>query len=138
MFFKSDKKNQDQVRGFPHLGENFRFDGEIDCKGEIEIAGKIKGNVKAKKLRILETGIVKGIVQAEDVEVLGHMVGNIDSKNIYIGNKGVIRGNLHFENNLTVLEGADISGHVQKNKKDKVKRSDTDKVKYLEHNKIAS
>jgi cytoskeletal protein CcmA (bactofilin family) len=120
------------------LGENFRFEGEIDCKGEIEIAGKIKGNVKAKKLRILETGIVKGIVQAEDVEVLGHMVGNIDSKNIYIGNKGVIRGNLHFENNLTVLEGADIFGHVQKNKKDKVKRSDTDKVKYLEHNKIAS
>ena len=77
MFFKSDKKNQDQVRGFSHLGENFCFDGEIDCKGEIEIAGKIKGNVKAKKLRILETGIVKGIVQAEHVEVLGHMMGNI-------------------------------------------------------------
>ena len=37
-----------------------------------------------------------------------------------------------------VLLGADISGHVQKNKKDKVKRSDTDKVKYLEYNKIAS
>jgi len=50
MFFKSDKKNQDQVRGFSHLGENFRFEGEIDCKGEIEIAGKIKGNVKAKKI----------------------------------------------------------------------------------------
>ena len=138
MFFKSYKKNQDQIRGFWHLGENFRFDGEIDCKGEIEIAGKIKGNVKAKKLRILETGTVKGTVQAEDVEVLGHMMGNIDSKNIYIGDKGVVRGNLHFENNLNVLEGADISGHVQKNKKDKVKRSDTDKVKYLEHNKIAS
>ena len=137
MFFKLDKKNQDQVRGFSHLGENFRFDGEIDCKGEIEIAGKIKGNVKAKKLIILETGIVKGTVQAEDVEVLAHMMSNIDSKNIYIGDKGVVRGNLHFENNLNVLEGADISGHVQKNKKDKVKRSDTDKVKYLEHNKIA-
>ena len=89
-------------------------------------------------MRILETGIVKGTVQAEDVEVLGHIMGNIDSKNIYIGDKGVVRGNLHFENNLTVLEGADISGHVQKNKKDKVKRSDADKVKYLEHNKIAS
>lgn len=89
-------------------------------------------------MRILETGTVEGIVQAEDIEVLGHMMGNIDAKNIYIGDKGVVRGNLHFENNLTVLEGADISGHVQKNKKDKVKRSDTDKVKYLEHNKIAS
>ena len=46
MFFKSYKKNQDQIRGFSHLGENFRFDGEIDCKGEIEIAGKNKGRFK--------------------------------------------------------------------------------------------
>jgi cytoskeletal protein CcmA (bactofilin family) len=66
------------------------------------------------------------------------MVGNIESVNIYIGGKGVVRGNLRFENNLTVLEGADISGHVQKNKKEKIKRLDSDKVKYLEQNKIAS
>ena len=138
MFFKSDKKSQDQIHGFSHLGEDSRFEGEIDCKGEIEIAGKVKGNVKAKKLRILETGSIKGLVQAEDVEVLGCMVGNIESVNIYIGGKGVVRGNLRFENNLTVLEGADISGHVQKNKKEKIKRLDSDKVKYLEHNKIAS
>jgi cytoskeletal protein CcmA (bactofilin family) len=138
MFFKSDKKSQDQVHGFSHLGENLRFEGEIDCKGEIEIAGKVKGNIKAKKLRILETASIKGLVQAEDVEVLGYMVGNIESANIHIGEKGIVRGDLHFENNLTVLEGADISGHVQKNKKEKIKRSDTDKVKYLEHNKIAS
>jgi len=138
MFFKSDKKSQDQVHGFSHLGENLRFEGEIDCKGEIEIAGKVKGNIKAKKLRILETASIKGLVQAEDVEVLGCMVGNIESVNIYIGGKGVVRGNLRFENNLTGLEGADISGHVQKNKKEKIKRLDSDKVKYLEHNKIAS
>ena len=138
MFFKSDKKSQNQINGFSHLGENLRFEGEIDCKGEIEIDGKVKGNIKAKKLRILETGSVKGLVQTDDVEVLGHMIGNIESQNIYIGNKGVIRGNLHFENNLTVLEGADISGHVQKNKKEKAKRLDTDKVKYLEDNRAAS
>jgi cytoskeletal protein CcmA (bactofilin family) len=138
MFFKSDKKSQDQVHGFSHLGENLFFEGEIDCKGEIEIAGKVKGNIKAKKLRILETGSIKGLVQAENVEVLGYMVGNIESVNIHIGNKGVVRGDLRFESNLSILEGADISGHVQKNKKEKTKRSDTDKVKYLEHNKIAS
>ena len=69
---------------------------------------------------------------------MGYIVGNIESANIHIGEKGIVRGDLHFENNLTVLEGADISGHVQKNKKEKIKRSDTDKVKYLEHNKIAS
>jgi cytoskeletal protein CcmA (bactofilin family) len=138
MFFKSNKKSQDQVQGFSHLGENLRFEGEIDCKGEIEIAGKVIGNVKAKKLRILETGSIKGRVLTDDVEVLGHMIGNIESVNILIGDKAIVRGDLRFENNLVVLEGADISGHVQKNKKEKIKRSDTEKVKYLEHNKIAS
>ena len=35
-------------------------------------------------------------------------------------------------------EGADILGHVQKAKKDKNKKVDTDKVKYLEHSQKAS
>jgi len=138
MFFKLDKKSQNEVHGFSHLGENLRFEGEVDCKGEIEIAGKIKGNIRAKKLKILETGSVKGNVQSEDVEILGQIIGNIDSVNIHVGERGVVRGNLHFETNLTVLQGADISGHVQKNKKEKIKKADTDKVKYLEHNKVAS
>ena len=43
MFFKLDKKLQNHIEGFSHLGETLRFDGEIDCKGEIEIAGKVKG-----------------------------------------------------------------------------------------------
>lgn len=102
-------------------GGNLRFEREIDCKGEIEIAGKVKGNIKAKKLRILKTGSIKGLIQAEDVEVLGYIIRNIESANIYIGEKGIVRGDLHFENNLTVLEGADISVHVQKNKQEKLK-----------------
>lgn len=122
MFFKLDKKSQDQVDGLSHLGGgNLRFEREIDCKGEIEIAGKVKGNIKAKKLRILKTGSIKGLIQAEDVEVLGYIIRNIESANIYIGEKGIVRGDLHFENNLTVLEGADISVHVQKNKQEKLK-----------------
>jgi len=138
MFFKAYKKNQDHVDGISHLGENSRFEGEIECKGEIEIAGKVNGNIKAKKLKILETGTVRGTVYAEEVEVLGCITGNIESENIHIGEKGVVRGDLNFENNLSVLAGADILGRVQKAKKDKSKKIDTDKVKYLEHTKAAS
>jgi cytoskeletal protein CcmA (bactofilin family) len=91
MFFKLDKKLQNHIEGFSHLGETLRFDGEIDCKGEIEIAGKVKGNIKAKILRILETGSVKGQVQAEKIEILGHLVGNTESETIHVGEKGVCK-----------------------------------------------
>ena len=138
MFFKSDKKLQNQIDGFSHLGETLRFEGEIDCKGEIEIAGKVKGNISAKCLRILETGKVTGQVNAEKVEILGCMIGNTDCISVHVGEKGVVRGDLKFETNLSVAEGADILGHVQKAKKDKNKKVDTEKVRYLEHNQKAS
>ena len=133
MFFNS-KKNETSVDGFSHLGEGASFEGEIHCKGEIEIAGKVKGNISAKCLRILETGKVTGQVNAEKVEILGCMIGNTDSSTVYGGEKGVVRGDLKFETNLSVAEGADILGHVQKTKKDKAKKVDTDKVRYLEYN----
>ena len=137
MFFNS-KKSETSVDGFSHLGEGASFEGEIHCKGEIEIAGKVKGNISAKTLRILETGKVTGHVNAERVEILGCMLGNTSSLNIHVGEKGVVRGDLRFEENLSVNEGADILGHVQKAKKDKNKKVDTDKVKYLEHSQKAS
>ena len=137
MFFNS-KKNQTSVDGFSHLGEGASFQGEILCKGEIEVAGKVKGNISAKCLRILETGKVTGQVNAEKVEILGCMIGNTDSVSVHVGEKGVVRGDLKFETNLSVAEGADILGHVQKAKKDKNKKVDTEKVRYLEHNQKAS
>ena len=138
MFFSSNKKNERTIDGFSHLGEGSSFDGEIHCKGEIEIAGKVKGNISAKTLRILEGGKVTGNVNAEKVEILGCMIGNTISLNIHVGEKGVVRGDLRFESNFSVAEGADILGHVQKAKKDKNKKVDTDKVKYLEHSQKAS
>ena len=73
-------------------------------------------------------------MNAEKVEILGCMIGNTDSVSVHVGEKGVVRGDLKFETNLSVAEGADILGHVQKTKKDKAKKVDTDKVRYLEYN----
>ena len=37
MFFNSNKKVDNRIDGFSHLGEGASFEGEIHCKGEIEI-----------------------------------------------------------------------------------------------------
>ena len=138
MFFNSDKKRKNNIDGFSHLGEGTSFEGEIHCKGEIEIGGRVKGNISAKSLKILETGKVTGQVNAEKVEILGQMIGNTISLNIHVGNKGFVRGDLRFDSNFSVLEGAEIFGNVQKTKKDKSKKIDADKVRYLEHNQKVS
>ena len=66
------------------------------------------------------------------------MIGNTDSVSVYVGEKGVVKGDLKFEVSLSVAEGANILGHVQKVKKDNNKKVDTEKVRYLEHNKKVS
>jgi hypothetical protein len=66
------------------------------------------------------------------------MIGNTESVNVHVGEKGVVRGDLRFEVNLSVAEGADILRHVQKTKKDKNKKVDTEKVKYLEYSQKTS
>jgi cytoskeletal protein CcmA (bactofilin family) len=137
MFFKTTKKNENEVDGFSHLGESFKFEGKIDCKGEIEVAGQVKGSLKAKKLRILETGKVRGFVYAEELEILGYMNGNVETNSVHIGSQGVLKGNLIFQKSISVLEGANLTCRVQKIKNN-VKIADTDKVKYLEHNRLAS
>jgi cytoskeletal protein CcmA (bactofilin family) len=137
MFFKSTKKNDNEVDGFSHLGESFKFEGEIDCKGEIEVAGQVKGNIKAKKLRILETGKVRGFVYAEELEILGYLNGNAETNSVHVGSQGILKGNLIFQKSLSVLEGANLTCRVQKIKNN-VKMADTDKIKYLEHNQLAS
>jgi cytoskeletal protein CcmA (bactofilin family) len=137
MFFKSTKKNENKVDGFSHLGESFKFEGEIDCKGEIEIAGQIKGSIKAKKLRILETGKVRGFVYAQELEILGYMNGNVETNSVHVGSQGVLKGNLSFEKSLSVLEGANLTCRVQKIKNN-IKMTNTNNVKYLEHNQLAS
>jgi len=137
MFFKTTKKNENEVDGFSHLGESFKFEGEIDCKGEIEVAGQVKGSLKAKKLRILETGKVRGFVYAEELEILGYMNGNVETNSVHIGSQGVLKGNLIFQKSISVLEGANLTCRVQKIKNN-VKIADTDKIKYLEHNQLVS
>ena len=88
MFFNSNKRSESNV-GFSHLGEGASFEGEIHCKGEIEIAGKVKGNISAKTLSILETGKVTGHVNSERFDILGCMLGNTSSWNVHVGEKGV-------------------------------------------------
>lgn len=138
MFFQGNKKpdtTHEVVEGFSHLGESLSLEGEIECRGEIEIAGKVLGNVKAKVLKILESGKITGLVKAERVEILGGVIGNVDASTIYIGKNAFIRGDLTYLNTLTILEGGDVHGMVKRMGQSKTKYADDDKVRYLDQSK---
>ena len=57
-------------------------EGDLNCKGSIEVAGIMNGNILANGLKVLETGSIIGGVKAGRFEVFGFMENVIEVKNL--------------------------------------------------------
>jgi len=96
------------------IGEGLNIEGVLICKGKIEVAGIMNGNVKAENLKVFETGSIIGGVKAGRFEVLGFIEGEIYADEIYIGKTATIKGDIFFKENLKIDEGADVDGYIKR------------------------
>ena len=96
------------------IGEGLNIEGDLICKGKIEVAGIMNGNVKAEKLKVFETGSVIGGIKAGRFEVFGFIEGEIYADDIYIGKTATIKGDIFFKENLKIDEGADVDGYIKR------------------------
>lgn len=111
MFKNSSVKTED---GISLIGEGLNIEGELNCKGSIEVAGIMNGNVRAQNLKILETGSVIGGIKADKFEVFGFIEGEIYADDIRIGKTATIKGDIFFKDNLKIDEGADVDGYIKR------------------------
>ena len=51
-----NNNNSERADGTSLIGEVLTIEGDLNCKGEIEIAGIMNGSVRAETLKVLETG----------------------------------------------------------------------------------
>ena len=96
------------------IGEGLNVEGDLICKGKIEVAGIMNGNVKAENLKVFETGSVIGGIKAGRFEVFGFIEGEIYADDIFIGKTATIKGDIFFKENLKIDEGADVDGYIKR------------------------
>jgi cytoskeletal protein CcmA (bactofilin family) len=90
--------------------------GEIHFSGNLEVEGRITGNVVAEegadaRVRILPDGRVNGDVRVPVVVINGHIEGDIYSSNqIELADKAVVEGNLHYAL-IEIEKGAQVNGN---------------------------
>ena len=96
------------------IGEGLNVEGDLICKGKIEVAGIMNGNVKAENLKVFETGSIIGGVKAGRFEVFGFIEGEIYADDIFIGKTATIKGDIFFKENLKIDEGADVDGYIKR------------------------
>ena len=109
-----NNNNSERADGTSLIGEGLTIEGDLNCKGEIEIAGIMNGNIRAESLKVLETGSVIGGFKASKFEVFGFIEGEIYVDDIVIGKTATIKGDIFFKEKLKIDEGADIDGYIKR------------------------
>ena len=111
MFNNNNSNSED---GASLIGEGLNIEGDLNCKGSIEVAGIMNGNIIASGLKVLETGSIIGGVKAGRFEVFGFIEGEIYADDIVVGKTATIKGDIFFKDNLKIDEGADVDGYIKR------------------------
>ena len=98
------------------LSRDLVITGEISTDGDVQIEGRLEGNVKATTLTIGEQGAVNGKITAGKVLVRGKVTGKIDAGSIEMSETANVLADL-VQDHLTIANGAFFDGKCSRKTK---------------------
>lgn len=100
------------------LGSDLCITGDVSSSGEIQVDGRVEGDIIADSLIVSETGVVEGAVAANSVRVLGVVNGPITAASVRLARTAKVTGDIVHQT-LAVEEGAFVSGHCRRSEPDR-------------------
>jgi cytoskeletal protein CcmA (bactofilin family) len=97
------------VKGSSVIGAEMTLEGDISGGGEIQIDGKVKGDVRVEHVTVGDGGTVEGGIYAEAVEVRGKVTGSITAKQVRLYGACQVDGDITHEQ-LAMETGAFFQG----------------------------
>ena len=94
------------------ISEDMRLTGSIISQGEVQLDGRIDGDIKAAHLVIGATGVVEGVVEAKSVIIRGKIIGSLNASEVNIKNNAHVHGDI-FHDTLSIEAGAIIEGNLK-------------------------
>ncbi|TMP12507.1 hypothetical protein CWC11_00260 [Pseudoalteromonas sp. S3178] len=94
------------------ISEDVRLTGTLTSQGEVQLDGRIDGDIKAEHLVIGSTGVVEGIVEAKSVIVKGKIIGSLNASEVKIQSSAHVHGDV-FHDTLSIDAGAIIEGSLK-------------------------
>ncbi|WP_299775194.1 polymer-forming cytoskeletal protein [uncultured Pseudoteredinibacter sp.] len=91
--------------------------GDLHFKGNLEIEGRVKGNIVAEdgsdaRVRVMDGGEVEGEIRAPSIVVNGKVSGNVNSsKHIELAEKAIVQGNVNYHL-IEMVKGAQVNGSL--------------------------
>ena len=125
---RSSEENKLNHSGRSYIGETLQLEGDIRSSGSVDVAGLINGNVFVSEMIIIDTGSVRGSIEAGSIEINGHVEGKITADTVIVGKSAVIKGDILFKSTLKTEEGADIDGYIKRANKGKINTEEDIKI----------
>ncbi len=100
--------------GIPSLiSADLTIIGNLNCTGDIQIDGRVEGDIKSKTVTIGESAIVKGSVSADRATLLGTVEGQTRADQVIIAKTAKVVGDI-VHRSLSVEAGAILDGHCRR------------------------
>ncbi len=85
--------------------------GDLKSDGEIQIDGRVKGDIKGHVLTVGEQGKIDGSTVAETVQIFGTVNGRVQAKTVRLEKSARVTADITHEI-LTIEAGAHFEGQV--------------------------
>lgn len=103
-------KAQQKPAAMPSIiSEGLQVTGNLACDGDVQIDGRVEGDIEARSLTIGENGVVEGSITADEVHVSGTLNGEINARTVVIARSAHVRGDVAHDV-LSIESGAQFEG----------------------------
>jgi cytoskeletal protein CcmA (bactofilin family) len=104
-----DKQGRDTMS---IIGPGVMITGDVECSTDLQIEGRVAGEVRCSTLFVGEDGCIEGTIQAERVRVSGKVEGAIFAGDLGIEASAHVKGELVYSR-LKVTAGGVVEGTLK-------------------------
>lgn len=95
------------------LDRRARLIGTLVFDGEVQLSGRIEGEVRCRKLHLTEHGSIKGDIVAEHAVILGEVIGSIYATHLMLGAACTVEGDI-YHRHLVLEKGCYFEGRSRR------------------------
>ena len=112
-----DSGDSAKLTGIPSIiSPDLKIIGDLKSSGDIQIDGRIEGDINSRLLTVGEQATVEGCIVADTVRISGTVLGQVRAKTVHLDKKARVTGDITHEV-LTMEAGAFFEGQVRRMEK---------------------
>lgn len=125
MFSKSDGKSKSRAPSLSSgvareaastpsiISADLKVVGNLESAGDLQIDGRIEGDIKSRSVTVGESAKVNGAIVADTVRICGAVNGEVRAASVTLTRTAKANGDIVHEN-LSIESGASLEGQVRR------------------------